>query len=341
MSTDARHQPLSQADRLRQDAAEAAEVRKWSQHPDVIALRVERIRKQIDVLIWVGICLGLAFTMTNVQTFAASGAAAWTLPWLAAWLLDPMVSLVLIAVLRAEQVTARYRVDTGPWPHRTKWFAFGATYLMNTWQSYVALHLAGVVLHSVPPVLVFLASETAPVLRDRLTESVTRAASVNTARASEMNTEQDGQQAAGLAPQMNADATGPADDAVNGATTAPVAEEDPPTVPLPVVHEPASARPPARSARKAPTRRKPQRSKPAKRTLAADYLAAAREQLTAKTEVSPAWVRQVTGCSRGLSSRLAQQLRAEQAEHTTTNETTDEAANGAPNAVHEQAREAA
>jgi hypothetical protein len=313
MSTDARHQPLSQAEKLRQDAAAAAEVRKWSQHPDVVALRVERIRKQIDVLIWAGICLGLAFTMTNVQTFAAAGAAAWSLPWLAAWLLDPMVSLVLIAVLRAEQVTARYQVDTGQWTHRTKWFAFGATYLMNTWQSYVALHLAGVVLHSVPPVLVFLASETAPVLRDRLTESVTRAASVNV------------EQCADLAPEVHTDPAG----AVNHAAATPAAAEDPPTLPLPVVRQWHEATPPpATPAKRSPARRKTQRSKPQKRTSAADYLATARQHLTPEVEVSPAWVREVTGCSRGLSSRLAHQLRAEQNEH-------------AESPVHEQAREAA
>jgi hypothetical protein len=33
---------------------------------------------------------------------------------------------------------------------------------------------SGIVLHSVPPVLVFLAAETAPVLRERLTEAVLR-----------------------------------------------------------------------------------------------------------------------------------------------------------------------
>ncbi|WIY05095.1 hypothetical protein QRX60_15095 [Amycolatopsis mongoliensis] len=174
--TDARHQPLSEADKLAQDAATAAQVRRLSNHPDVVALRVEKVRTQIDAVIWLGIFLGLAFTMVNVQSFAAAGAATWSLGWLAGWLLDPMVSLVLVAVLRAEQVTARYQVDTGRWAHRTKWFAFLATYVMNTWKSWTHLDVAGVVLHSVPPVLVFLAAETAPVLRDKLTEAVMAAA---------------------------------------------------------------------------------------------------------------------------------------------------------------------
>ncbi|QTR05016.1 hypothetical protein J7S33_09940, partial [Saccharothrix algeriensis] len=93
---------------------------------------------------------------TNVQHFAAGTAAAWSLPWLAAWLLDPTVSLVLLAILRAEQVTARYRVRTGPWVRRAKWLTLAATYVMNTWASYTAGSLSGVVLHSVPPLVVFV-----------------------------------------------------------------------------------------------------------------------------------------------------------------------------------------
>ncbi len=87
-----------------------------------------------------------------------------------------MVSLVLIAVLRAEQITARYQVsDDRRWIRRTKRFAFAATYVMNTWASFGKGDVAGIVLHSVPPLLVFCAAETAPVLRDRLTEAVLRA----------------------------------------------------------------------------------------------------------------------------------------------------------------------
>src|SRR4051794_39383177 len=103
-------------ERLRTAAAEASQVRALSTHPDVVALRVESVRTQVDRCMWVGIVLGLAFTMVNVQAFAAQGAAQWSMPWFAAWLLDPMVSLVLIAVLRAEQITARYQVSD-----HTKW----------------------------------------------------------------------------------------------------------------------------------------------------------------------------------------------------------------------------
>ncbi|WP_204846009.1 hypothetical protein [Saccharothrix algeriensis] len=244
------------ADRLAREAAEAALLRAHRARPDVVALRVERVRAQVDRLCWAGIVLGLGFTMTNVQHFAAGTAAAWSLPWLAAWLLDPTVSLVLLAILRAEQVTARYRVRTGPWVRRAKWLTLAATYVMNTWASYTAGSLSGVVLHSVPPLVVFVAAEAVTDLRDKLTEAVSAA----------------------------------------------FAEAAPP--------EPAAMDRPAREPVPAPT------AKPTSagaRTSFAEYLTAAHRAWTPGTVVSPKWVREVTGCSRGLSSRLAATLARETA----------------------------
>ena len=65
---DARPVPVTQAQRLAAEAAAAAELRAYRTDPDVVALRVEHIRSQVDHLMWVGIVLGLCFTMTNVQT---------------------------------------------------------------------------------------------------------------------------------------------------------------------------------------------------------------------------------------------------------------------------------
>jgi hypothetical protein len=251
---DARHQPLTRVNRLRQDAAEASELRALSEHPDVIARQVEKVRSFVDVVIWVGIALGLAFTMTNVQSFAASGAAAWSIGWLAAWLLDPMVSLVLVAVLRAEQVTARYQVDIGIWGHRTKIFAFIATYVMNTWSSWAHLSMSGTVLHSVPPVLIFCAAETAPTLRDRLTTAVTAAAKLG-----------------------------------NREPLAAVSTQD---------TQPAK-----------PARRPAVKTAAKPRVSFDEYLAQARAALVPGIEPTPAWVREVTSCSRGLSSRVSAALR--------------------------------
>jgi hypothetical protein len=165
----------SAAARLARDAAAAAELRGWQTHPDVVALRVEQIRTQVDHLIWAGIVLGLCFTMTNVQQFAAAGARVGSLAWCSAWLMDPMVSLVLLAVLRAEQITTRYQVPTGIWPRIAKWALLLATYLMNTWTSWATGSAPGVVLHSVPPLVVVIAAEAITDVQHALTECVQRA----------------------------------------------------------------------------------------------------------------------------------------------------------------------
>jgi hypothetical protein len=232
----------SRAKRLAQDAAEAAEVRTYDTHPDVVALRIERVRRQVDRMCWCGIGLGLAFTMTNVQGFASIGTHTWSLSWMAAWVLDPTVSLVLLAILRAEQITARYQVRTGPWVRRAKWFTLAATYVMNTWASFAVGSVSAIVLHSVPPLVVFVAVEAITDLRDKLTDAVLVAARQAT------------------------------------------------------FHEPVEL---------------PNGREPAPRKLFGDYLTEARAAWSPGCAVTPTWVREVTGCSRGLSSRLAKTLVAE------------------------------
>jgi hypothetical protein len=182
--------------------------------------------------------MGLAFTMSNVQGFAAAGARTWSVPWWAAWLLDPMVSLVLLAILRAEQVTARCGVQTGGWVRGAKWFTLAATYVMNTWAAFTTGSPALVVLHSVPPLVVFVAAEAVTELRNKL--------------------------AAVVAP-------------------------------------PPPSSPPEARQRKAST----------SRVSFDDYLYRARRAWQPGTTVTPAWIREATGCSRGLSSRLASALTAE------------------------------
>ena len=55
----------------------------------------------------------------------------------------------------------------------------------------------------------------------------------------------------------------------------------------------------------------PRSQDPKRRTSFDEYLARAREAWCPDTTVTPAWIREVTGCSRGLSSRLAAALTAE------------------------------
>lgn len=184
----------SRADKLLRAAREAAQVRAYQVDPDVIALRIERMRTWVDRLIWTGMGLGLAFTAVNVQQFAAGDAVAepgqatiagHDLGWWAAWLLDPLVSLILVGALIGEQIIGRYRLKGGPWVRALKWVALGSTYAMNTWSAWEAADPALILLHSIPPVMVFCAAEAVTDLRHLITEAVDRAynAAVDRARA--------------------------------------------------------------------------------------------------------------------------------------------------------------
>lgn len=231
---------------------------------------VERVAVQVDRLCWSGVLLGLAFTMTNVQQFAANGARSWSLPWCTAWLLDPMVSVVLLSILRAEQVTARYGVRTGGWVRVAKWFTLTATYVMNTWEAFTTGSPSRVVLHSVPPLVVFVAAEAVTDLRDKL------GAAMSAARSTAF---------------------------MNGAEPTPASTSEARPV-APGTTPPGGTSNGTVSTGNGPAERR-------RRTSFAEYLAVARQARTPEVYVTPAWVREVTGCSRGLSSRLAATLRAE------------------------------
>ena len=59
------------------------------------------------------------------------------------------------------------------------------------------------------------------------------------------------------------------------------------------------------------SRHKRRSRSPMRRKLLADYLGEARAAWTPGLVVTPAWVRQVTDCSRGLSPKVAAALNAE------------------------------
>jgi hypothetical protein len=314
----ARPGPGRQARRLAADAAAAAELRAYRTDPDVVALRVEHIRTQVDWLMWVGIVLGLCFTMTNVQTFAAAGAPVGSLAWCSAWLLDPMVSLVLLAVLRAEQVTTRHQVTTGIWPRVAKWALLSATYVMNTWVSWVAGSGSGVVLHSVAPLVVVLAAEAVTDLQYALSECVQRAHTTAVTRAE--HTARD------LPEPVAVNTAAPVPPAIGGGVGEhPVgvgerftgaAGERVPVRPV----NPTSAVASRSVGRVGGHRRAPGKPStgPVRRKLLADYLGEARAAWRPGVVVSPAWVRQVTGCSRGLSPKVAAALTTERNTRTET-----------------------
>jgi hypothetical protein len=165
-------EPSKKAAKLAAAAQAAADVRTFDTDPNVVAYRIERMRARVDRLIWIGLIMGLAFTASNVQAFAARGAEPWSIPWLSGWLLDPIVSLVLVGVLLGEQILARHQIKAGRWVRRTKWTTLALTYAMNTWEAWFELDPALILLHSVPPIVVFCAAEAATTLKQQITTAV-------------------------------------------------------------------------------------------------------------------------------------------------------------------------
>jgi hypothetical protein len=173
------------AERLEREAQLAARIRTLKTDADVVALYVERKRTLVLRLLWAAVILGLLFTLVNVQQFASAGSAVGSFTWLTAWLLDPMVSLPLVAFLTAEVLVARYKLRLDFWAQAGKWLTLGLAYLLNTWASWSAGSPAQILLHSVPVLIVFVATQAAPGIQGQLTEAVIRAAEEASQRASQ------------------------------------------------------------------------------------------------------------------------------------------------------------
>lgn len=166
------------AARLISAARDAAEVRAALSDPNVVALKIERRRARVNLMIWAAVFAGLAFTASNVQQFAAHGAPVHSLAWWFAWLLDPTITAALIAVLLAEQTTSTWKVRTPRAAVRVKYVTLALTYAMNTWSAWAGLTSRTILLHSAPVIGVFFVVGAAPQIRDSLTRTVEAAAPV-------------------------------------------------------------------------------------------------------------------------------------------------------------------
>ncbi|MFF8843802.1 hypothetical protein ACF08N_13950 [Streptomyces sp. NPDC015127] len=116
------------------------------------------------VLVCVGL-VALAFTATNVTLFAINHHVS---GWIA-WLLDPMVAVALGTVLIVDGRLSEHGINPSGWASALRWFAGLGTWLMNCWSSLWPagspfgvpreVDPAGLVLHSIPPVLLIVLAE--------------------------------------------------------------------------------------------------------------------------------------------------------------------------------------
>ncbi|MDX3058230.1 hypothetical protein PV394_24355 [Streptomyces sp. NE06-03E] len=131
------------------------------------------------VLVTVAV-VALAFTATNVTLFAIDHHISVYI----AWLLDPMVAVALGAVLIVDGRLSEHGVQPSGWATGLRWFAGLGTWLMNCWGSLWPagtpfgmpreIDPAGLVLHSIPPVLLIVLAEAITFYRrailDRIAE---------------------------------------------------------------------------------------------------------------------------------------------------------------------------
>lgn len=124
--------------------------------------RTEKLLTGILVILGIG---GLLVTAVNVTEFAIEHHVS---PYIA-WMLDPLVSLSLLAALFIDGKLAAHGYRPGGWPFVLRWFAGLSTWLMNCWGSLYPdgqftgwpdrPDPAGLLLHSVIPFLVIVLAE--------------------------------------------------------------------------------------------------------------------------------------------------------------------------------------
>lgn len=133
--------------------------------PAVQIAALQRLQANLTTVLVTVAVVALAFTATNVTMFAIDHhVSAWI-----AWLLDPMVAVALGAVLIVDGRLSEHGVHPSGWASALRWFAGLGTWLMNCWSSLWPtgsafgvprqVDPAGLVLHSIPPVLLIVLAE--------------------------------------------------------------------------------------------------------------------------------------------------------------------------------------
>jgi hypothetical protein len=131
-----------------------------------------RAARLMDAVLLVVALLTMSFSLQNIHDFARHHAVGDPI----AWFLAPAVDLALIAALVGDAVLSRRELSAGPWATRLRWYAGGATLTLNAWEAVASLDPAAIVLHVIPPTLLFVLAEAASPYRVRFAETVRLAA---------------------------------------------------------------------------------------------------------------------------------------------------------------------
>lgn len=143
----------------------------WDVDAEIAELRA--LMRQLTAALVAVAVQALVFTATNVTRFAA----AHGVPTPIAWLLDPMVALGLAAGLLTDAKLAVHHARPPAWGVVLRWYTGVSTLAMNTWTSWwpdgrVGVprdpDVAGIILHSIPPILVMILAEAVAAYRRRI-----------------------------------------------------------------------------------------------------------------------------------------------------------------------------
>ncbi|KAB1932926.1 hypothetical protein F8271_24985 [Micromonospora sp. ALFpr18c] len=161
-------------------AAEARQLRRLLMDPDIQAVRLMRQRARWTAMAWSALLFALAFTMVNVQRFAAGQAEAWSPTWLVAWLVDPAFSILLVGLLIARgQLSAVGRSVDQRTVRRVEYALLASTAAMNVMPTLAEGYPGGwreqamqVLLHLLIPGLAFASALVITLIQDHFAAAI-------------------------------------------------------------------------------------------------------------------------------------------------------------------------
>lgn len=161
-------------------AAEARQLRRLLMDPDIQAVRLMRQRARWTAMAWSALLFALAFTMVNVQRFAAGHAEPWSPTWLVAWLVDPAFSILLVGLLIARgQLSAVGRSVHQRTVRRVEYALLASTAAMNVMPTLAEGYPGGwreqamqVLLHLIIPGLAFASALVITLIQDHFAAAI-------------------------------------------------------------------------------------------------------------------------------------------------------------------------
>ncbi|MDG9673038.1 hypothetical protein [Micromonospora sp. DH14] len=161
-------------------AAEARQLRRLLMDPDIQAVRLMRQRARWTAMAWSALLFALAFTMVNVQRFAAGHAEPWSPTWMVAWLVDPAFSILLVGLLIARgQLSAVGRSVHQRTVRRVEYALLASTAAMNVMPTLAEGYPGGwreqamqVLLHLLIPGLAFASALVITLIQDHFAAAI-------------------------------------------------------------------------------------------------------------------------------------------------------------------------